>query len=226
MTLVGDAATLATAQLRVELRSRTGLAASAAIGAIALVLVAFAAGPDVRQLRDLGPGLMWLGLLYGVMALADRLDASLHQHDAHGGLWLVVADRRSIYLGSVAALTVLLFGLIVGLTLLASILLSMPLSAADVPLLLGTGALAAVAAGTVAVLVGALISASAQRVLLGPIILLPLLAPVLIAGTGVVRSLVSDDSGAVIGWLAVLAIQATLCAGIGLLTYEAAAAPE
>ena len=226
MKLVMDAGWLAGAQLRVELRDRSGIAASGAIGALGLVLVALAAGPEVARLRELAPGLMWLGLLYAAIALADRLDAALHVHDAHTGFWLAVADRRSIYLGSVMALAVLLAGLALALAVLAAVLMNLPLRPADVPTLLLACALAALGAAAVAVLVAALVGASAQRALLGPVILLPLLAPVLLGGAGVMRSLMDPASSGASAWLAVLAVEAGLFTGIGLLTYEAAAAPE
>ena len=226
MKLLIDAGWLAGAHLRVEFRDRSGMAASAAIGALGLILVALAAGPDVARLRALAPGLMWLGLLYAAIALADRLHAALRVNDAHTGFWLAVTDRRSIYLGSVAALAVLLGGLALALALLASVLMDLPLGLADVPILLLACALAALGAAAVAALVSVLVGASPQRALLGPVILLPLLTPVLLAGSGVMRSLMDPASSSPGGWLALLGIEAGFFTGIGLLTYEAAAAPE
>ncbi len=226
MTLLADARLLAAAQLRTELRGRAAIAASATVGALGLILVGLVAGPDLARLRDLGPGLVWLGLLYAVIALADRLDATLHTQEAHSAFWLVVADRRAIYLGTVAALTALLLGLVLALAMLATILLGLRLPSAGLPLLVVACAIGALAASAVAVLVSALVRASVQRVLLAPVILLPLLAPTLLAGSGALRALVASESSALVGWLALLTAQAALFLGLGLLTYEAAATPE
>lgn len=226
MTVLGDAGLLARAQLQSELRGRTTLAASAALGALGLILTALVAGPDGARLRALGPGLVWLGVLYGVIGLAERLDAVLREHDAHSALWLTVADRRAIYLGAVGALATLLVGLVVSLALLASVLLDLRLAAAAWPVVLLVAALGSLAAAAVGVLVSSLIGASDQRALLGPVVLLPLLAPTMLAGSGSLTAIASGDGAATVGWAGLLAIQAALFLGVGLLTFEAAAAPE
>lgn len=224
--LFGDASHLAAAQLRTELRGRTALTASATVGALGLLLVGLVAGPDLARLRDLGPGLVWLGMLYAVIALGDRLDSTLHAQDAHSGFWLVVGDRRAIYLGTVIALWVLLLGLVLSLILLASVLLDLRLPPSTLPVLLVACALAALGASAVTALVSALVRGSSQRALLAPVILLPLLAPTLLAGSGTVNALLAARPSEVLGWLGLLTAESALFLGLGLLTYEAAATPE
>jgi heme exporter protein B len=205
---------------------RTSLATTAALGALGLLLVGLAAGADLGRLRALGPGLVWLGLLYGAIALAERLEAVTHENDAHSAFWLVLADRRALYLGSVAALAALLAGLVVALTLLAGILMDMSVPLARWPIFLMVVGLGALAAAAVSALVAALLGGSGQRALLAPVLLLPLLAPTLLAGSGALTALLAADASSVVGWTALLAAQAALFGGLGLLTFEAAAAPE
>ena len=132
MTLARDALLLAHKDLRIELRSRAGLAATMTLGVSALVIVGLAAGPDITQLRNLAPVLTVIALLFAALVMAERLDAIDREHDALDGLWLGLRDKCAIYLGKTMAMTVLLSALGLVLWLLAFVLLDVR---ADVSLL-------------------------------------------------------------------------------------------
>lgn len=225
MNVFADAALLAAKDLRAEARSRGALAAAGALGAVAFVVAAMAAGPDRAQLRQLAPALTWLALLYAAIAMADRLDLVDRRDDAFSALWLALEDRRAIYLGKVLALAVVLLVLQGVLFGLAVVLLDLPLSG-EALWLAPVAVVAALGAAATSVLVVALAGASGQRTLLMPLLLLPLMVPVLLAAVESTGAILVSAPAAALQWLALSAAQAALFAGLGVLVYEHAATPE
>ncbi len=225
MSLVADALMLARKDLLVELRARQAIAAALALAGIALVLVGLAVGPDPDRLRALAPALVWIALLYAAIAVAERLERIDRSDDAFAGLWLVLADRRSIYLGRVVSLSTVLALLQVALWLAAAVLLDVPLQV-EALALVPLAALTAIAAATASALMLALVADARHRSLLLPVALLPLLVPTFLAGVQASAAVLEGRFGDAAGWAAALFIETALFSGIGLLTYEAAANPN
>lgn len=224
MSFVADVLALARKDLLVEVRARQAIATAVAVAAIALVLVGLAVGPDPDRLRALAPALVWIALLYASIAVAERLEQIDRADDAFSGLWLVLADRRAIYVGRVVSLAIFLAVLQLTLWIAAALLLDLPLgleALALVPL----AALSALAAASVSALVIALVADAGHRPLLLPVALLPLLVPTFLAGVQASSAILDGRAGDATGWVLALLIEAALFSGLGLLTYEAAAAP-
>jgi heme exporter protein B len=224
VSLLADAVALARKDLVVEVRARQAIANAVALAGIALVLVGLAVGPDPDRLRALAPALVWIALLYAAIAVAERLERIDRSDDAFAGLWLVLADRRSIYVGRVLSLATVLGLLQLAIWAVAAFLLDLPLrpeAVALVPL----AALTAVAASTVSALILALVADADHRPLLLPVALLPLLVPTFLAGVQASSAVLDGRLGDATGWAAVLLIETALFAGLGLLTYETAASP-
>ena len=222
---MSDALILATKDLRVELRTRDALAAGGALGAIALIVVGLAAGPDPSRLRALAPSLTWIALLYAAVAMTDRLEQIDRRDDAFSALWLTLCDRRSIYVGRVISLTIVLGSLQIVLWVLAVVLLDVvvgPTLVGLAPLSVLTSACAATVTATVA----ALVATSRQRTLLLPVLLLPLLVPTMLAGVQASAALFEGRPSDAAGWVILVFAQTALFGGIGLLAYEPAATPE
>ena len=225
MSLLADALMLARKDLLVELRARQAIAAALALAGIALVLVGLAVGPDPGRLRALAPALVWIALLYAAIAVAERLERIDRSDDAFAGLWLVLADRRSIYLGRVLSLSTVLALLQVALWLAAAVLLDLPLQAGSLALV-PLAALTAMATATASALTLALVADARHRSLLLPVAMLPLLVPTFLAGVQASAAVLEGRFGDAAGWAAALFIETALFSGIGLLTYEAAANPN
>ena len=225
MSLLADAMVLARKDLVVELRARQAVASALALAGIALVLGGLAVGPDPDRLRTLAPALVWIALLYAAIAVAERLERIDRSDDAFAGLWLVLADRRSIYVGRVMSLSIVLGLLQLAIWAGGAFLLDLPLrpeAIALVPL----AALTAVAAATASALILALVADANHRPLLLPVALLPLLVPTFLAGVQASSSVLEGRLEDAAGWVAALIIETALFAGLGLLTYETAASPE
>jgi heme exporter protein B len=176
-----DAVLVAGKDLRIEARSKVGLSQVAPFGIVALVLFAFALGPDRRLMADGAPGLFLVAVLFCTV-LAIQRSVSVESSDgARDGLRLSGIDPAGLYLGKAAAvaaqLVVLEALLAVGVVLLYGARIELPwLVVASC--VLGTVGLAAT--GT---LYGALSSGLRVRETLLPFLLLPIVAPVLLAGT-------------------------------------------
>lgn len=225
MTFVSAALMLARKDLLVELRARQAIASAVALAAVALFLVGLAVGPNPDRLRALAPALVWIALMYASIAVAERLERIDRADDAFSGLWLVLLDRRSIYLGRVVSLAAFLAVLQFTLWIGAALLLDLPVSLgflALVPL----AALSALSAATASALVLALVADAGHRPLLLPVTLLPLLVPTFLAGVQASSAVLDGRAGDAAGWAAALVIEAALFAGLGLLTYETAASPD
>lgn len=225
MTLLTDALVLARKDLLVEVRGGRAAASALALAGIALVLVGLAVGPDSGRLRALAPSLVWIALLYAALAVAERLDRIDRSDDAFSGLWLVLADRRSIYVGRVLSLSVVLTAIELFLWVGAAIVLDVPLDPAA-GLLIPASAITALAAAAATALVLALVADAGHRALLLPVALLPLLVPTFLAGVQVSSAVLEARLGEAARWTAVLLIEAALFTGLGLLTYETAASPD
>lgn len=224
MTLVEDAAALARKDLVVELRSGRAMVGSITLAAIALVLVGLAVGPDPARLRSLGPALVWIVLLYAAIATADRMEQVDREDAAFEGFWLTVGDRRAIYLGRVISLTVVLATLQLSTWLAAVLLLDLPTEPATL-LLVPFSVLAAIAIAAVAASTLALVARVTTQPLLLPVLLLPMLVPTLLAGVQAGAAILDGRPGDAAGWAAAVAVEVALFLGVGLLTFEAAAAP-
>ena len=225
MSLLTDAVALARKDLLVEVRARQAMASSAALAGIALILVGLAVGPEPERLRSLAPALVWIALLYAAIAVAERLEQIDRTDEAFVGLWLVLADRRALFIGRVLSLSTALLLLQLAIWVAAVLLLDLPLRAeamAIVPL----AALTAVAAASVSALVLVLVADADHRPLLLPVALLPLLVPTFLAGVQASSAILEARLGDALGWVGALGIEAALFVGVGLLTYETAASPD
>ena len=224
MSLITDVVVLARKDLLIEVRARQAIATAVALAAIALVLVGLAVGPDPGRLHALAPALVWIALLYASIAVAERLEQIDRSDDAFSGLWLVLADRRAIYVGRVVSLAIFLAVLQLTLWVAAALLLDLTLDLGALALM-PLAALSALAAASVSALVIALVADASHRPLLLPVALLPALVPTFLAGVQASSAVLDGRAGDVAGWVAALLIEAALFSGLGLLTYETAAAP-
>ena len=225
MSLVGDALVLARKDLLVELRARQAIAGSLALAGIALVLVGLAVGPDPARLRSLAPALVWIALLYAAIAVAERLERIDRSDDAFVGIWLVLADRRSIYIGRVLSLATVLALLQLAIWVAAAVLLDLPLHLESL-VLVPLAALTAITAAAAAALTLALVADAHHRSMLLPVALMPLLVPTFLAGVQASAAVLEGRLPDATPWAAALLIETALFAGLGLLTYETAASPN
>jgi heme exporter protein B len=199
------AGAIAAKDLRAELRGRQAVTSTLFLAAVTMLVFGFALGPDRDRLADAGPGLLWLAVvLSGILALGR-----LHQLETEDGafelLGLYPVSRAAIYLGKALgglAAMLALGALVVPLTI---ILFGVDL-AGVVPgllLIIGLGALGLAAVGTL--YAGLTVRLRAREVLL-PLLLLPVVAPLLLAAVSATSTLLAGDPfGELAAWLQLLA---------------------
>jgi heme exporter protein B len=157
---------------------------------IVVTLVPFAVGPDLAQLRRIGPAILWVGALLASLLTLDRLLAADHEDGSLDLLLMGTTPLELVVLTKAAAHWITsCLPLVIATPLLGLFLNLEPLAigAVALTLLAGTPALTCIG------LIGAALSVALRRGgLLLPLLVLPLTVPVLIFG-------VAASNAAIIG---------------------------
>lgn len=217
-SILRDASLVVGKDLRLEWRSRVTSGQLLPFALLVLVLFAFALDPDRRTLRDATPGLFWLAVLFSLLLAIQRAFAVETTDGVADALRLSGLDPAGIFLGKAAGialhLAVLEVALGVGVTLFYGAAPSGPV------LLLATCLAATAGLGAAGSLYGVLAAGLRVRDTLLPLLLLPVVAPVLIAATQAFAAAYQRASGTGWRWFGVLATFALIYLVIGLFAFE------
>ncbi|UHH27137.1 heme exporter protein CcmB [Halobacterium noricense] len=204
--------------LHLEVRTKQ-VTTTAAVFAL-LVVLAFAFG-FVKTFTDpqvVGRSALWVAFVFaGTLGVTEAADVEA-QHAALDGLLLAPVDRSAVYVGKVLSTTA--FVLAVDLVTLAAtgVFLGYELALSMMPALVGVLGLAAFGFSAVGVVVSTLTFRSSLGELVLPVLLVPLVVPVLLAGVELTAAL---TTGAPTGtWLRVLGSYAGILFLGGLVTFE------
>ncbi len=209
-----DAGLVAGKDLRIELRSRVGVNQVVPFSLVVLVLFAFALNPDRGVLDRAAPGLFWVAVLLSSLLATQRSFAVEAADGNRDGLRMSGLDPAGLFLGKAAAVAAQLLLLeallLVGITVLyGTTLRSFGLLA--LTCLLATVGLAG--AGTV---YGVMAFGLRVRETLLPLLVLPVLAPVLLAATRSFEAALAGAAGEATSWLGLLTAFAVLYVVVGL----------
>lgn len=215
-----DALLVAGKDLRVERRSRVGLYQVAPFAFLVLVLFAFALDPDRGVLTRAAPGLFWVAVLLSTL-LAVQRSSSLERGDGVAdALLLSGVDPAGVFVGKALAVAAQLLVLEVLLGMGVVVLYDVDpagLGTLVVTSLAATAGLAA--AGT---LYGVLAGGLTVRETLLPLLLLPVVAPVLVAATRASEAALGAGADvATADWLSLLVVFAVVYVAFGVLAYGA-----
>ncbi|MBK8046978.1 MAG: heme exporter protein CcmB [Anaerolineales bacterium] len=193
---------VAAKDLRAELRGREVFSSMTVFSVLAVLIFGMAFDLRVPEAKMVAPGVLWVSILFaGVLGLNRSFGAEMDRGTLPA-LLLAPMDRSAIYFGKVIANFVFTFGtalvILVATFFVYDVDLLQPLIFAGV--LLGT--LGYVAVGTIFAALSA--SARARESLL-PILLLPVMVPVFMAGVAL-TAVVLDGGGLadVTNWLGIL----------------------
>jgi len=204
MTLGRAASVILAKELRTEFRSRELLGTTAVFVLIVMVLFSFTFNPTSSESRRFGPGLLWLGFLFAGSLMLQSSFLREHTNDTLAALRLAPIDPFSILAGKMAAN--FLFLLLVELILLPvfAVLYNVAMLAVfpQLLLVLTLGTIGLASTGTV---FSAVAAQARLRELLLPLLLLPVLAPVLIASTEATIGVLAQPSEFSLVWLTFLA---------------------
>jgi heme exporter protein B len=211
------ALTIARKDALAELRGKHAATSTLFFAAIVLLLFGFALGPDSRRLQEAAPGLLWLAIVFAGLLAVGRLHLVETQDAAFEQLALYPIDRRAIYAGK--ALSGLAAMLVLGIVLLGAVAILYGIDLAGAwPALVATlllGCIGFAAVGTF--YAGVTVRMAAREVML-PLLMLPVIAPLLLAAVkATATALGGDPFGELGAWLQLLAGYdiVMLIAGVG-----------
>lgn len=197
--------------LRVELRAREAVPAMALFAVTAFVLFHFAFDRDALD-GDVAAGTLWVTLLLTTVLGVNRLFVAEREQGGLEAMLLAPIDRTAIFLAKAAALFLYLVAVeVVALPAFAVLLLGPDLFG-SLPALCALLLLADLGLAAVGALVGALAAETRAREVIGPLLLLPLVVPLAIAGAQATEPLFTgsgapEDLGR---WLGLMGLYATI----------------
>ena len=197
--------------LRVELRAREAVPAMALFAITAFVLFHFAFDRDVLD-GDVAAGTLWVTLLLATVLGVNRLFVAEREQGGLEAMLLAPIDRTAIFLAKAAALFLYLVAVEVVAVPAFAVLLLGPDLLGSLPALTALLLLADLGLAAVGALVGALAAETRAREVIGPLLLLPLVVPLAIAGAQATEPLFTgagtpEDLGR---WLGLMGLYATI----------------
>ncbi len=204
--------------LRAEFRAKEIVMTMAAFSVLAVIVFGLAFDIRVPESSMVAPGVFWVTVLFGGVLGLNRAFGSEADRGSLAALLLAPMDRSVIYFGKLVA--GLIFMLLVDALVLPVILVIFDVSLFQPLNLLGIllGSLGYVAVGT---LFAALTANTRARESMLPILLLPVMVPVFVAGVGLSSALIDGRTmDGVMRWLLVIAGYDLLFLTIAYLVFD------
>lgn len=190
--------------LLAEGRGRSNVLSVVLFAGTALLLFAFAFGPDAQALRDAGAGVIWLTILLSGILVFNRSYQIELEAGALDELLTYPGSRRPIFVGKLLANLVIVFMVEAVILPLAAVLFHVPLLPA-LPGVLATLVLGTFGFVTLGTFYAAISSRSRARDVLLPLLLFPMLVPLLLAAVQATTAYLAGDAmGYGSGWLRLL----------------------
>jgi heme exporter protein B len=213
-----DALLVAGKDLRIEARSRVALSQVAPFGIVALVMFAFALGPDRTLMARGAPGLFWVAVLFCTVLAVQRSVSVESADGARDGLRLSGIDPAGLFLGKALAVGAVL--VVLEVVLGVGVVLLYGARVAHVWLLVVSAGLGTIGLAATGTLYGALSAGLRVKETLLPFLLLPIAAPVLLAGTrlwqaAMVGGIPSDGTQ----WLRLLLVFDAVYVALGVVVF-------
>jgi heme exporter protein B len=205
------ALTILRKDLRAEWRAREAVPAMALFAVTAFVLFHFGFDRDAVD-GDVAAGTLWVTLLLATVLGMNRLFVAEREQGGLEAMLLAPIDRTAIFVAKAAALFVYLVLVELVAVPAFGLLLLGPDLLGSLPELAALLALADVGLAAVGALVGALAAETRAREVIGPLLLLPLVVPLAIAGAQASEPLFTPSGGVEeLGrWLGLMALYATI----------------
>ncbi len=213
---VGSALAIVGKDLRLEIRRVESLGTMTVFGVLVVVIFVFAGDPTPQDLVRLGPGALWVAILFAGALGFNRWFSQEERNAALQGMLLTPVDRGMLFLGKWAGATTFLLSLELVLVPVALGMYGLSPRGAWLELIL---LFVVVAAGYAAL--GTFFAAVAARTTAGelllPVLLFPLSVPLVLAGAEGGQALFEAGSRAAYwDWLALAVafdvIFGTVCA--------------
>jgi heme exporter protein B len=191
-------------ELRAEFRTRELLNTTIVFALIVIILFSFAFEPVSSEARRLGPGLLWIACLFAGSLMLNPTFAREQVNDTLSALRMAPVSGFAILAAKMIANFIFLSLAELILVPIFDVLYNVPLwqAAGRLALVMALGTAGLVITGTV---FAALSARARMRELLLPLLLLPILAPLLIAAVGATASLFAEEPSLDRTWFTFLA---------------------
>lgn len=208
--------------LAVEVRTRETLASLLLLGLLTLLVLSFAFDPTSELRPEAAPGALWVAVTFAGILGLGRSFTTERENDCLMGLLLSPIDRGSIYLAKVASNFVLMTtaqaGILPVFVLFFDVAATPALLGVAAAVLLGLFGLAALGSLFAAIAV----RTRAREVML-PLLMLPLIVPLFIAGVSVTGKLLAGAEFATVQpWLGSMLAIDVIFVVAGWLLFDAA----
>lgn len=206
--------------LRIELRTKETLAALLLLGLLTLVVLSFAFDPTSPLREAAAPGVLWVAVTFAGTLGMNRSLLLEREHDCLQGLLLAPVDRGSIYLAKTTANFLYMTAAQLVLVPLFVFFFNLPfaLTVSRITPILLLGLLGFAAVGTIFAAVS--LHTRAREVML-PLLMLPLSAPLLIAGIQASTAVMAGEPlSAISHWLNLLAAFDLVFLVVGWMAFE------
>ena len=215
--LLRQSRVIAAKDLRIELRGRHALGSLLPFAATLLIAFGFAFGPGRDVLDRVAPGLLWMAVLFAAVMSARRAFQIESEDGALEGLLLAPVDKASVFLGKTVAIAVELLALVACVLVLVVLLFDLSLGS---PLpIVGAFALGVIGLAAVGGLFGVVAEAARTREAIFPMLVLPLVTPVLIAGVRATDLAASGHPSEATSWLTLLLAFDIVFVAVGVLVF-------
>jgi heme exporter protein B len=203
MSTARTAAILLAKELRLEFRTRELLTGTVIFVLVVIVLFSFAFDPTAAESRRYGPGLLWIAFLFAGSLMLHPSFAREQANQTLDALRMAPVSAFAILLGKMLANFIFLSIAEIILVPVFAVLYNVSLTgvAGRLALVLALGTLGLVITGTV---FSAVSAHARMRELLLPLLLLPILAPLLIAAVEATASLFAEQPALDRTWLTFL----------------------
>ena len=214
-----DAVLVGAKDLRIEARSRVATNHVVPFAVVVLILFAFALDPDRGVLTRAAAGLFWVAVLFSAVLAVQRAQAVESSVGTADALRLSGLDPAGIFLGKAGAVAVQLLALEVVLGV--GVVFLYDVEPAGYPTLVATAVAATLGLAAAGTLYGALAAGSRMSETLLPLLLLPAVAPVLIAATRASEAALETSAIPVAAgdWLALLSVVAVVYTAFGVMAF-------
>ena len=206
--------------LQIEFRTKETLAALLLLGLLTLLVLSFAFDPTSELRVEAAPGALWVAVIFAGTLGLNRSFLAEGENDCLQGLLLCPVDRGTIYLAKTVGnfLFTMLAQVVIVPVFVFFFNLSASIALAGVVLSLGLGALGFAAVGT---LFAAIAVRTRAREVMLPLLLLPLVVPLFIAGVKVTgRVLAGKPLADVAQWLNLMVGFDAIFLVVGWLMFE------
>jgi heme exporter protein B len=204
MTTARAASILLAKELRLEFRTRELLNATIVFAMVVVVLFSFSFDPTAAESRRLGPGLLWIAFLFAGSLMVHPSFGREQINQTLDALRMAPISPFAILLGKTVANFLFLSAAEVVLVPVFAVLYNVSVAGVigRLALVLTLGTFGLCVTGTV---FSAITAHARMRELLLPLLLLPILAPLLIAAVEATASLLALQPALDRAWLAFLA---------------------